>query len=281
MHEVRRRLQGEQAPEILAAKAGDEKPKSATLSGIAIRREESRRTNQRREDRYFKYANSAQLRFRRKRAQVTLVNLSSHGAMVRGDAELRVGERIDFQVDDCAPIRAQVRWVRGGDVGLEFLSEMLVFAPADGHSLAVSGRRAGEQPPRIAVRGDREPRQHLLWAGTFYFQNETRPVRIYNISPNGASIVCDEELLAGTACVLEFAGGGANAVQGRVRWCRDGQIGIQFEQPYDLRALAEIGSGTVAPSEMPQYLKPDYLTTEGAASSPWFARQQGLSADDL
>jgi hypothetical protein len=83
--------------ELVAKKARAGEAKSAGLARIAITRQESRKTNQRREDRYVNLAERAVIIFRRKRVEVDVVNVSSHGVMIESDIEPRLGERIEVQ----------------------------------------------------------------------------------------------------------------------------------------------------------------------------------------
>jgi hypothetical protein len=88
---------------------------------------------------------------------------------------------------------------------------------------------------------------------------------------------CEENLLVGSPVVIEMAGGGAVAVEARVRWCQSGQIGLLFDRHFDMRLLAE----PAKPSGIRHYVKPDYLTSDGQPDSPWSARTCGLRPEDL
>ena len=283
MHEIRSLMEGGGRREILAAKkaerrAADEGP---GLNRIAIRREECRRGNQRREDRHLNLVERAILYFRRRRYEVDVVNVSSHGVMLRSDLLPNLGERLEIQFDQCNRTRCHVRWIKGGRIGLELADETVIIAPADVRELVVGGRRAGEQPPRLEVRRERERRQSLLRTATLYFQQESQQVRVHNISSQGAMIRCAVDLLPGTAVVIELGGAAANAVQGRVCWRQSDHMGIRFDQPFDLTILADAMAQLEPEASPPIYLKPDYLKSDGDPDSPWSARQDALRRDEL
>jgi hypothetical protein len=283
MHEMRSLMQNGGHREIVVKKGhGPGAPaKGAGLTGIAIVREEARRTDQRREDRHMNLVDRAVITFRRKRIEVEVINISSHGVMIESEIEPRLGERIEIRFEDCNRTACSVRWIKGRQIGLEFAAETVLIAPPDVREYIVSGRRAGEKPPKIEIKPDRAPRQTLIWKGILHYGIESLPVRLRNISHEGAMLDCGEDVLAGTPVVLELDGAGANAVQGKVRWCRSGQTGVHFDEPFDMRILAG-----VAPSREPavtaaRYVKPDYLGSEGDDESPWAARTYGLRASDL
>lgn len=281
MHEIRSLMENGGRREVVFKKeAGGAQPKTAGLARIAISREESRRTNQRREDRHVNLADKAVIIFRRKRVEVTVANVSPHGVMIESDIEPRIDERIDIRFEDCNRTPCRVRWMKGRQIGLEFGSETVLIASADVRELIVSGRREGEASPKLEIRPERPPRQNLLWRGLLHYGVESMDVRLHNISANGAMLDCNDNLLVGTMVVLELTGTGANP-QGRVRWCRSGQIGVLFDEPFDMRILAEVTPSREPKSEVRHYVKPDYLTSEGSPDSPWAARTCGLRAEDL
>lgn len=285
MHEIRSIVVAGEKRQTLAFKkapAATDNPRNGGLAGIAIRREEARMTNQRREDRHVNLVEKAKIVFRRKRLEVDVLNVSSHGAMLRSDIEARVGERVDICFEGCNLTQGSVRWIKGSRIGLEFANETVMIASADVRELIVSGRRPGEEPtPDIEKKHERAHRQHVFWTGVLHSSCESKDVRLHNISSEGAMLNCDEDLVVGTAVVLELGGPAANAIQGRVRWCRSGQVGVQFDEPFDMRILADVLPVHDSRRVVAGYVKPDYLNSEGSADSPWAARTVGLRPEDL
>jgi hypothetical protein len=283
MHEIRSIMAGGGRREIVARKDADrsDRPRTGGLAAIAVKREESRKTNQRREDRHMNLADKGVITFRRRKIDVAVINVSTHGVMIDCDIEPRVGERINISIEDCNQTRCAVRWIKGRHIGLEFAEETVLIAPADVRKLIISGRRAGEQPQKLEMKPERPARHTLMLRGVLHCGIESHDVRLRNISAAGAMVDCGEDLLVGAPVVLELSGGGAVAAQGRVRWCRSGQIGLLFEAPFDMRLLADGSPVQAAERPASRYVKPDYLGSEGDPESPWAARTYGLRPDDL
>lgn len=282
MHEIRSLMQNGGSRDIVVRKGADRvgsRP-AAGLTGIAVKREESRTTNQRREARHINLADRAVITFRRRKLDVVVINVSTHGVMIDSDIEPRVGERISISIEDCNQTRCTVRWIKGRQIGLEFAEETVLIAPAPVRQMIVSGRRAGEQE-KLEMKPARAPRHTLMLRGVLHCGIESYEVRLRNISANGAMLECGEDLLEGSPVVIELAGGGAVAAHARVRWCRSGQIGLLFEAPFDMTLLADGTPVKVPSSGVKRYVKPDYLGSEGDPDSPWAARTYGLRPEDL
>jgi hypothetical protein len=277
MHELRSTiLSGEPKPALVARK-GKTKAEGASVGGltkIAIKRQEARITDQRLEDRLRGIVESTTIVFRRRRQDVAVVNVSSRGAMIRGDElEPRIGEKIDLLFDGKNRTKCIVRWVREGRVGLEFVNET-IFWTSDRASGPVFHPEKAE-PAAIHAVSEREPRQKLLRAGTLYWSGISIPVRLRNISGGGARVESGRELCPGSEVELDLGEAGFQVAE--VRWSKDGQVGLRFAQEFDIESLA--------PSQQaerpPEVLKPAYLETELQPDSPWAARFEKLSLTDL
>ncbi len=277
MHELRSTiLSGEPKQASLVAHKAKAKAEGASPGGltkIAIKRQEARVTDQRLEDRLRGIVESTTIIFRRRRQDVAVVNVSSRGAMIRGDLDPRIGEKIDLLFDGKTRTRCIVRWMREGRIGLEFVNETIFWT---------SGRSSGPvfQPekaetPAIHAVAEREPRQKLLRAGTLYWSGISIPVRLRNISGGGARVESGRELCPGSEVELDLGEAGFQIAE--VRWSKDGQVGLRFAQEFDIESLA--------PSQQaerpPEVLKPAYLETELQPDSPWAARFEKLSLTDL
>ncbi|HEX8308121.1 MAG TPA: PilZ domain-containing protein [Allosphingosinicella sp.] len=275
MHELRSTiLSGEPKPALVARK-GKTKAEGASAGGlakVAIKRQEARVTDQRLEDRLRGIVESTTMVFRRRRQDVAVVNVSSRGAMIRGDLDPRIGEKVDLLFDGKSRTKCIVRWVREGRVGLEFVDETILW----------TSDRAGpvfkpDKPDSAALHAvaDREPRQRLLRAGTLYWSGISIPVRLRNISGHGAQVESGRELCPGSEVELDLGEAGFQVAE--VRWSKDGQVGLKFAQAFDIESLA--------PSQQaerpPEVLKPAYLETELQPDSPWAARFERLSLTDL
>ena len=138
------------------------------------------------------------------------------------------------------------------------------------------GRRSGEVPSP-EDRPGRAPRQSLLWKAVLHWDHGTIPVRLRNISAEGAMLEAgSDELPAGTGVVLDLGAGGS--ISGHVRWSRSSQLGVQFDSVFDLRELAR----PEKPQETsPALLKPQYLESELDPHSPWASAWDKLAPEDL
>lgn len=90
------------------------------LDGAMIPRAEKRAIDERDEARYPSASSTAVLEFRGRKHVVRLLNVSRSGAMVVFPYVPNIGERLPLQILDRGLVRAQVRWVRDGRIGLSF-----------------------------------------------------------------------------------------------------------------------------------------------------------------
>jgi hypothetical protein len=247
-------------------------PEEASLGSIKIRRTEARRCDQRREPRKFEIIDTAVIRYQGRNHPVSVRNLSSRGAMIDCPLVPGIGNRIDIAFPGCNPTVCSVRWVRDGRIGLEFAKETLVLV--EDRDAPIGGRREGEHTT-IAIKRERQPRQVLFLRGELHWSQGSMPVKLRNISTQGMMLDCSTDIPAGSPVVVEIPGG--QAVSGTVCWCRSRQVGVRFDSELDLDSLV----APPAEVERNDYVKPEYLKSDGEASSPWSARWERLSLDDL
>jgi hypothetical protein len=96
------------------------------LVGIAVPRSEARSTEQRTEPRQEGVVDRAILVFRGQDHLVPVINISSHGTMIESDILPRIGEPVTLQFENGVRVKADIRWVRDGQVGLSF-GQSIVF----------------------------------------------------------------------------------------------------------------------------------------------------------
>lgn len=277
MHELRSTILSGGAKPALVARKGKTKPEGAAAGGltkIAIKRQEARITDQRLEDRLPGIVESSTIIFRRRRQEVAVVNVSSRGAMIRGDIEPRIGEKLDLLFDGKNRTKCIVRWVREGRIGLEFVEETILWTSDRSSGPVFQPERS--EPAAIHAVTEREPRQKLLRAGTLYWSGISIPVRLRNISGGGARVESGRELCPGSEVELDLGEAGFQIAE--VRWSKDGQVGLRFAQAFDIESLAPSHHPGERP---PEVLKPAYLETELQPDSPWAARFEKLSLTDL
>jgi hypothetical protein len=93
---------------------------NTSLQGNMIPRYVRRFFDQRAEERSLPTTNCAVLGYRDQDFMVRLLNKSPSGAMVAFDQAPNIGETVTLTIMDGGPHRAFVRWVREGQIGLQF-----------------------------------------------------------------------------------------------------------------------------------------------------------------
>jgi hypothetical protein len=283
MHEIRSSiLSGEGKPSLVARKKGGANA-AAGLGGldkIKVKRAETRTTNQRTEDRVRDLVQSSTVVFRRRKYEVSVVNVSSRGAMIESDIDPRIGEAIEVQFSEQNRTRCLVRWMREGRIGVEFENETIIWDCSQPHRAAYDRRETpGTPDDRTEAERDqaeRDERHKLIRKGTLYWSGITIPVRIRNISEHGANVEGGRTLWPGAEVELDL--GDAGWQMAEVRWAEDGQLGLRFFEAFDLDTLAPARTDVEA---VPEMLKPAYLETETREDSPWASRFQRLSMTEL
>jgi hypothetical protein len=282
MHELRSSiLSGEAKPSLVRKKAA---PASAAglggLDKVRVKRSETRTTNQRTEDRVRDLVQSSTILFRRRKIGVSVVNVSSRGAMIESDIDARIGEAIEIQFSEQNRTRCLVRWVREGRIGLEFVDETIIWDCSQPHRAAYDRRTPPGTPDNRSeaerAKAERDERHKLIRKGTLYWSGITIPVRIRNISEHGANVEGGRTLWPGAEVELDL--GDAGWQMAEVRWAEDGQLGLRFFEAFDLDTLAPAQQQAEA---VPEMLKPAYLETETREDSPWASRFQRLSMTEL
>jgi hypothetical protein len=232
-------------------------------------------TDSRREDRLRDLTDVATVIFRRKKHEVRVVNLSSLGAMLEvEEIEPRIGELLHIQFAGCNKTRCTVRWMKGRRVGVEFEQQTDIVGLAKTRNYVVNAHQATAPVPERMSQpmAKRATRHGLIWNGTLYWSFEAFNVRLRNISTDGAMLECDQTITPGAHVRLNLAEAGT--LTGEVRWSKAGQVGISFDEKFDLRLLANAKPQSIAADHM---LKPDYLKDE----TPWAAMWEKLHPDDF
>ena len=121
--------------------------------------------------------------------------------------------------------------------------------PAEASEMA-----AGSRPTSEIVGFTRPPRHRLLRMGILHAAGEALQVRLRNISAEGAMIECERHLLPETVVLLDLDEAGQ--LEAEVRWCQRGQVGLRFDEAFELRRLSRGKPRTAAPKMMtPRYLE--------------------------
>lgn len=244
-----------------------------SLMSLPVKRETSRTTHQRSSDRLPGIMASTTLTVRRAGHETAVLNLSSDGAMIETDVELRIGDRVAITLPDGTDGRCIVRWLRERRVGLEF----------DGFGLEIGRSATGtftfrrEVAPKRKI-ADRAKRRSMVWNATLHADTEMVGVKLRNVSASGAQLDCDLVLDAGTKVLLSL--GGAGFMPSKVRWCEAGHMGLSFDREFDVDMLIVCAEQDESMKAI-EWVKPEYLMDERSPDSPWAARFDKLTLADF
>jgi diguanylate cyclase (GGDEF)-like protein len=131
----------------------------------------------------------------------------------------------------------------------------------EARALAAESRRPSE-----AALFSRPPRHRLLRKGALIFGDSEWPVRLRNISKEGAMVECERELAAGTRVTLDLDDAGR--LPAEVRWSQRGQVGMRFDAAFALRKLARPRPGPAARMLTPAYLEEPVAPPRPSGPSP-------------
>jgi hypothetical protein len=299
MNNIRQQIFGGERQErrsLLGAKRKKGADSDSGLLSVSIPRAEARLSDSREADRHRLTDEQVTVKHGRKSHKVDLVNLSGGGAMVAGNFEPNLWDRVELHLGEGARLECTVRWIKNGRVGLEFAHETRIdCAPKDRARLLqdVIARSFPETKVEIATPaapdkpepalelpkaddGRGEFRHPLIWSGQIHYDFESTPVRLRNISANGAMIECSVPLPIGAEPLLDL--GEAGSIFARVSWCCGDQVGLAFQTEFDLADLAKSRPDLVPVNwQAPNYLKNPSPGAAAPPSDPW----QRLSMDEL
>jgi len=277
---------------VMPAKQGARAPGVEGLTAVNVPRSESRTHNQRAEDRQLLSAGEARLFVGRRGYVVDLLNLSGGGAMIRTNVPLKLWKRVQLELAEGDCVECAVRWIRDDRIGLEFAHETQVGGDTvkrDAMLLETIARSFPElhQQPAGEAEADTdsegpadsqrraELRHPLVWSGDIHYDYETTRVRIRNISEHGAMVDCTRTIAEGSELLLDLGGAGQHFAF--VSWSRGDQLGLRFQQPFDIACLAR-----ARPEVAPQsWTRPDFLNAQQGTDSPWAEPWERLSLPEL
>ncbi|MCW3837161.1 PilZ domain-containing protein [Sphingomonas canadensis] len=152
-------------------------------------------------------------------------NLSSSGAMIRLYQPIPVGSAVMVEVTPEYPVPARVMWCQDDLAGIAFDTRIDVIA-------ALRGEQAGGPYRRVA----RTPRMRVSRHARLCTDDAERGVLLCDISLNGAKVATDLALPVETEAAVFVDG--LPPLAGRVRWARDGYVGMQFDVALKIDTLA-------------------------------------------
>ncbi len=278
-------------------KAPDDKPvlpskqprgaKADALESVAVAREESRRVDNRNEDRHRLIDEQVRVTHNGASYDVQLVNLSGGGAMVAAEFRPKLWDRVDLHLGNHGTTECAVLWIRPDRIGLEFAHETRLDCSADEQAAVLREVIARSfpdvefdvdateaVPPSAADEQRRAARHPLIWSGLLHHDYQSTPVRIRNISSTGAMIEAGTPVRVGAEPLLEI--GDAASISATVEWAVGDQVGVRFHTPFDMNLLAR-ARPELATS---RWVKPAYLDAPHE-DSPWDPRWKRLSLGEL
>jgi hypothetical protein len=231
--------------------------KADELHSVAVARELRMRRNSRGEDRHRLVGERASLIYDGELHEVELINVSGGGAMIEGRLQPMLRDRVDLHLGDHGDIECAVLWIREGRIGLEFAHETRLDCAADEFASLLrevirrsfpevdfptsdAAETAGEEQNRARpINWDEHrsaARHPLVWTGTLYHDFETTTARVRNISATGAMIECGDRVRVGAQPLLELSD--SVSVSATVQWAVGDQVGLRFNEPFEMSLLA-------------------------------------------
>jgi hypothetical protein len=113
-----------------------------------------------------------------------------------------------------------------------------------------------EDAPTEEDLGNRANSRHpLIWKGEIHYAFDTNPVRLRNVSSGGALLEVSTFYPVGAEVLLDLADAGQ--FEATVSWGAEDQVGLRFEQPFDIACLAKARPDITPPSwQVPAFLNP-------------------------
>ena len=315
MNDFRNRIQSIDDPSAHLFKAKQSRDQRSApaaedenLREVVIPRDDVRAADHRFEDRHRLAREAAiAIRHKRKKHEVTLINLSGGGAMIACDLPFKLWDKVVLELaggDPRGKIECAVRWIKQGRVGLEFAHETRIEAdqatcdallrevldksfadveahpdplpaPVDEPAAPADAVIAPVLPEQDEARRD-EMRHPMIWHGHVHFDYDSHKVRLRNISPSGALIESATGFPLGAEIMLDL-GEGAGHIFAKVSWSQGDQYGLAFTSHFDLVRL----SAAKPQVAVDTYVKPDYLKNDSRQGSPWASQWGRLSVTEL
>jgi hypothetical protein len=270
-------------PELLKKKKS-KGARSDTLTSVAIPREATRRSNSRDEDRFRLNGERVVVTFRGREREAEVINLSGGGAMIECDLEPNIGECLEVHLGEEGTVDCMVRWIKDGRLGLEFAHETKLQCSSNEQAdllREVIQKAFPEEkfvPPQPQDDGsdNRVATRHpLIWSGELVHGSHRWQVRLRNISATGALVDFPGQLRLGSEVLLDL--GNAGQVTASVSWVMGDQLGLHFDEPFEMIRLSQ-AQPRVAP---PTWLRPAYLEKDVAEDSAWDEAWSRMSVDEL
>jgi hypothetical protein len=209
--------------------------------------------------------------------------------MIAAAVEVPLWDRLELQLGEHGTIECTVIWTRHGRMGVEFAEETRLDCAEDEKSdllrqaiMRHFPEARFDTPKPIgpaaapASQDHRGERRHpLIWSGTLHYDYRSTSARLRNISAAGAMVETALELLPGNEPLLDL--GEAGAIFGTVAWISGDQVGLRFQQPFDMASLAN-AKPRVADGK---WEAPAHLRSHGQADSGWEGQWKRMTLNEI
>jgi len=152
-------------------------------------------------------------------------NISAGGLMVHVYSDIEPGAPLEIELQEGRRVAGVATWVEEGNVGIQ------ADQPIDVAAMLACPSNAGtsQRPRRPRIEVDRLA---TIRIGAFTYGANTR-----DISQGGVKLEIDRPIEPGTEIVLTLER--FRPVHGVVRWCHDGECGVEFNQLIPLPDLVQ------------------------------------------
>lgn len=154
-----------------------------------------------------------------------LRNVSAGGLRAEVYSQLAVGDSVQLELRTGRGMAGRVAWTSESAIGVAFDRKVPILSYLAHQAIQELGRRV--RPPRVRIG---EPGILRLPEGDFLSS-------IVDASQAGMRLRTDRKLSAGDACKVVAEGLGERGAL--VRWCRDGEAGLQLKRPLSFREFAD------------------------------------------
>ena len=153
-----------------------------------------------------------------------LRNVSAGGLRAEVYGDLAVGEPVEFELKTGRRVSGHVVWVSGSSIGVEFDRKVPILSYLAHQAIKELGYRI--RAPRVQVG---EP-------GLLRIADHEFTMEIVDASQGGMRIRTDRLLRAGGA--VQIAAQGLGERGALVRWCRDGEAGLELKRRLSFHEFA-------------------------------------------
>lgn len=165
-----------------------------------------------------------------------LRNVSAGGLEAVVYCDLAIGDPVQFELRTGRGMAGRVVWARDSSIGVAFDRKVPILAYLAHQAIEEMGRRV------------RSPRVRINETGVLRVADRELPISIVDASQAGMRFRTDRVLSAGQPCkIVADELGERGAI---VRWCREGEVGVQLKQPLSFHEFAQWRAAKLRPASL-------------------------------